>query len=62
MDHFDLLRSKHLIKGGKKFCVVIMEQTANGWLSVFEFPAELPSMLRDQTEVRCSVQPAIWIR
>ena len=46
-DHFDLLRGKHLIESGRKFGVAIMEQIAKGWLSVFEFPAELSGLLRD---------------
>ncbi len=46
-DDFDLLCSKHLIEGSRKFGIVIMKEIANRWLSVFECPAELAGLLRD---------------
>lgn len=46
-DPFDVLRGKPLIKRGRKFGVVIMDAIADGWCSVFEFPAELSCWLGD---------------
>ena len=47
VNDFDLLCSKYLIEGGRKFGIVTMKEIANGWRSLFEFPAELPGLLRD---------------
>ncbi len=44
-DDFVLLCSKYLIEGGRKFRIVIVEEIANHWFSLFEFPAQLPGLL-----------------
>ena len=47
MDHFDVLRSKSLIKGRRKLGIPIMEEVAKGWCSVFKRPTKLARLLCD---------------
>jgi len=47
VDDVDLLGSKYLIEGGRKFGIVIMKEITHRWLAPFDRPTELPGLLRD---------------